>query len=298
MDDIATQGPKLHTAEHILARCLQMHGLDLKVRKVDTQRPDGTGEAFLVGIVPIKKILEAEQETNRKINEGLEISSEEFGNVEKAREKFPMLRFNKEMLSDVQGIRVIKIGNFDFAACAQHHVSNTKEILAFAVSNVSYPGGETKIMFRAGLDAVRYSLLIKGKVLELASSENFDAERISDRYEAAKESLKKLNADADDIIETMLLSASSQAIYVKSANVNLFYSKAGDYVKKNPGKCVVVFSDTQLFGLKGSNCSAELDKVGEQLKKDGAFVGAVKADSISGKVLDIKKVQERLAHMA
>ncbi len=294
MESSVEQSQKLHTAEHIFARCLQNQGLEIKVRKVDTKRTDGTGEAFITGAIPFDKILAAEQETVGVIDEGLEVSSEDFKDLNAAKGKFPGLRFNNEMLNGVSGIKVVKIGGFDFAACAQQHVGNTKEILAFAISAVSYPSGETKMMFRAGRDAMGYLLRLKGKVLEVASADNFDAERISDRYNALKDSMQKLNDDASGIIETVLDAARAPVIYVKVSNLNLLYKQMSDHVRKNPDKYVIAFNDTQLTGLKGPNCTLEIEKIGKELKDSGAFVGSIKADSISGKVLDLKKAQQLL----
>lgn len=292
MGNEVTQNQRLHTAEHIFARCLQNQGVELKVRKVDTNRSDRVGEAFFASVIPLEKLLNAEQSTNKAISEGMMISTEEFESVEKARESFPKLRFNADMLGDVKGIRVVKIGDFDSAACAQEHVNNTKEIVAFAISSVTYPSGETKMMFRAGADALDYSLRVKGRVLGVASADNFEAEHIGERYGTMKASFHELSEDTGRIIDAMLGSLVKPVLYVRAANLNLFYKHAGDYVRKNPESYFVVFNDKQLFGLKGASCTAEMEKMGNELKESGAFAGAVKPDSVSGKVLDLKKVQD------
>ncbi len=292
MEGEISSAQKLHTAEHIFARCLQNQGVSLKVRKVDTERSDGIGEAFFEGTMPLEKLLSAEQATNRIICQGLDVKSEEFGTVEEAKERFPELRFNEEMLSGVKGITVVKIGDFDFAACAKKHACNTSQIVSFAISSVTYPSGETKMMFRAGQDAVEYSLGVKGRVLGIASSDNFEAERIGERYSALKQSLQGLSEDNSGIIEAALRSIAKPVIYVKVSNLNLFYKQANEYVEKMPDKYFIVFNDKQLLGLKGSGCAADMAKIGNDLKGIGAFVGAVKADSISGKVLDLEKVQD------
>lgn len=99
-----TPNQQLHTAEHLFARSLQNQGIEISVRKVDTEREDGIGEAFIKGIIPLEKLLIAEQAANKAIESSLEVSSENLEDINKAIEKFPNLRFNKEMLEQVRGI--------------------------------------------------------------------------------------------------------------------------------------------------------------------------------------------------
>lgn len=285
---------QLHTAEHIFARSLQNEGIEIHVRKVDTIKSSVIGEAFIKEIIPLEKIVSAELETNKIINSALDVGTENFDGVENAKEKFPSIRFNEDRLKDAQTIRVIKIGDYDTAACSQEHVLNTREIIAFSIFNVTYPNGETKIVFKAGMEAIEHMLRVKAGVLEVSCVNNFDAERIKERYISMQESSSVLNEDIYTIITKVIGSLKKPALYVNASSISVFHRPLSDYVNKNSYDYFIVFNDSQLFGVKGRNCTVQINEIGEYLKKAGAFIGAIKSDSISGKITDIIKTKEYL----
>ncbi len=293
----AALNEQLHTAEHIFARCLQNAGADIHVRKVDTERADGLGEAFLKEAVPIERIIIAEREANDVIAKGLDVSVRVFKNIEEARSVFPKIRFNQDRLSDSQGIRAVNIGDFDWAACAMNHVRNTSDIMAFSVVGATYPAGETKITFRAGADAVAHMLRVKAAALAAASRDNFDAEMIGERYTALREEADRMRYDAESALKAAISSSDRAVLYVKARSINILYGPMADYLKRYADRYLIVFNDTQLLGAKGANCAFDIEGSGRQLKSAGAFLGAIKPDSISGKVVDIKKVKEHFRLM-
>ena len=153
-------GATLHSAEHIFSRSLQNLGLKIEVLKADTFRADGKGFLIVSGKIQMEQLLLAELNVNSVIHKNLDTSIEVFENIKLAESKYPNLRFNEGRLKETKNIRVVKIGNFDVCACKNEHVTNTGEIKAFAIVDISYLRGDTQIEFKTGLDVVTYLIKI------------------------------------------------------------------------------------------------------------------------------------------
>ena len=287
----ATPG-QLHTAAHIFARSLQNLGVQISVRKADTSGTPDVGYDFIRGRIPVDRIIAAEAEVNRVISQGLDIDYDNFDSIEAAKAKLPNLRFNEERLAEVSGIRVVRIGDFDSAACSKVHVGNTSDILAFAVLRVTYPSGETRVTFRAAEAAIERMLKTKAGILTIASAENFDIDSMGERYAALAESTRALEAQLASVAYASISNSKEPFMYVKADNINAFFRPLGEYTRRNPDRYFIVFNDKQLLGARGAECSVDLGALGARLVASGAFKGSVKPDAISGRVLRVDSVVE------
>ncbi len=290
-------GSLLHSGEHLFARSLQNMGLDIHVRKADTFRQDGNGFLVIKEKIPTDKLFSAERSVNEVIPLNLIVETETLDDLEAAVSKYKNIRFNKERLNNTQLIRVIKIGNFDVSACKNPHVSNTSEISAFAIVNVSYQKGETTIEFKAGRDALLYLLSRNDALIELGKTYNFNPSDIDKIFENMQNSAVHGENAVETLFIKLLEQTSKDIIYTSSIDISKFYKAMHSYMGKNSSKCIVVVSDTQLFALRGKNNSFALQDIGRQLVENKAFIGEIREDYLNGKVIDYNKAVEMLSRL-
>ena len=275
----------LHTAEHVFARSLQEVGVGIHVRKADTSRDDGKGEVFIKEVIEIDKILEAEALTNRKAAEGLKVEEETFPTLKEAAAKFPKLRFNEDRVPEKEkaggGIRVVKIGDFDFSACGQRHIGDTVDIRLFLVDGVSYLGGETKIVFEAGEKALDSARDTSDTLVRLGLKHNFAPRFVAEKFEAARESLDEADREGRRLFE-LLLRGSERVLDVGKLRIADFYKTMDDFTRKNPSSFVAVSSDSQIFVIKGTKSDFDMAGLGKRLEKAG-FRGKISGEVINGR---------------
>jgi len=118
-----------HSGEHLLIGSLYKLVPGLKVVRV-VHEEDGVDKAFLryEGEVGWDDVVRAAEMANRAIREDLPFHVEIFSSLEEAREKYPGLRAYEERLGDKEFIRVVRIGDYDAAACINPHVERASEV--------------------------------------------------------------------------------------------------------------------------------------------------------------------------
>ena len=278
---------ELHTAEHIFARALQNLGVDLHVEKVDTES-GSIGIAFFREKIDLDTLSRAEMEANKEISSGLTVSEHVFKSIEEAKAEFPAVRLNEERLEGKESLRLIKIGDYDFAMCKHQHVSNTSQIGAFALVNVSYPEGRTKIEFLSGNDALYYLLRIKSAVLGIAHPRNFPSEKISERYASAESEIKRLEKLIENIFAAMV-GAGHNVFYAKGVEISSLYSYAKGYVDKNEYAQLALINESQVLCLTGSQNKLSMERLGKALEEGAGFKGGIKEHSLGGRISDPDK---------
>lgn len=274
---------ELHTAEHIFARSLQNLGVDLHVKKVDTESGN-VGSAFFKEKVSIDKLLAAEREVNLVIPKSLQVEEYIFNSIDEAKAKFPTLRFNEERLQGKESMRLVKIGEYDYAMCSRAHAENTSQIRAFALCGVSYPGGDTKVEFLVGEDAIDYLNVINNSVLKLSTSYNFTPDKIEEKYLSILSKNKDLEKDLATFF-TSMLNSGQRVFLIKNFEIGMLLDYAKEHIKRNAGDFIALINESRVLCLSGANNRLDLSELSSILKSAG-FEGGIKEHSLSGKILD------------
>ncbi|SDL09503.1 Threonyl and Alanyl tRNA synthetase second additional domain-containing protein [Maridesulfovibrio ferrireducens] len=137
--------PRMHSAEHMLnsamdrkfncGRCFSAH-INKKKSKCDYKYKRGMTD---------EEAREIEMTVNAAISAKLPVT-DDLITLEEAEEKY-----NLERLPDgVDGVRVIKIGDFDTCPCIGEHVDNTSEIGEFKMVSHSFEDGVLRIRYKLG----------------------------------------------------------------------------------------------------------------------------------------------------
>ncbi|MCL5009929.1 MAG: hypothetical protein M1433_03065 [Candidatus Parvarchaeota archaeon] len=290
----ASKGAVLHSSEHIFARSLQNLGLDIHVRKADTFRSDGKGFLFIKEKIPLQKLFSAEAMVNELIPKDLKVEMEKFDDISAASMKYNNIRFNEDRLKDTQGIRVVKIGDFDVSACKNEHVSSTAEIIAFAIVNVSYLGGETTVEFKAGMDAVNYLVASNDSILDICKKYNVQPSGISQFVKNAADTINNYSSILEDIFIKLIEQSDRDVIFVGNVDMPRFYKGVHKFMQANTTRCIILLSNNQLFALRGKDNSFILRDIGSQLLDKKMFVGEVTEDYLNGKVIDYDRIKDVL----
>jgi alanyl-tRNA synthetase len=136
--------PRMHSAEHILnqtmvrmfrcGRSMVSH-IEKKKSKCDYRFSRPLTEEEARGI---------EEEVNHIILAGLSVS-EETVSLEEAEEFYDLDRLPDEVK---EGIRIVKIGEYDACPCIGRHVHSTDEIGEFKIVSTSFAEGVLRIRFK------------------------------------------------------------------------------------------------------------------------------------------------------
>ncbi len=274
----------MHTAEHIFARALQNAGVNLHVLMVDTAS-GSVGTAIFKEKIDYAVLTKAEHETNAVVREGLKIEVETFADLNEAKAKFPNLRLYEERLKGKESFRLVKIGDYDYAMCKNEHVDDTSQIKAFVLKRVSYPNAQTKIEFFASDVAIDYLVALNDTVMEQGTADNFESEKIADRYRNALKDTSKCGSALEEFFSAMLASG-KRVFRLKESEINIFYKTAKSYVEENPGECVTLLNKTQITCVWGDKCTIDMEGMGRALKESSAMSGVVKKNSINGRIND------------
>ena len=167
---------RAHTGEHLLFSALSRLVEDLELVKIAITPAK---KSFIVkGKLDWDIVLQAETMVNHVIATNVETED-----LHVTRDD-PLVAESRVKLERIPGdrIRLVRIGDFDLAACAGVHVRRTGEIGMLLVEKVSSakPAGDQEIEFKVGEEAVSRSL-------QLASI----SQQVSDLYGAHPEDLLK-----------------------------------------------------------------------------------------------------------
>jgi alanyl-tRNA synthetase len=167
---------RAHTGEHLLFSALKRLVEDLELVKIAITP---TKKSFIVkGKLDWDIVFQAETMVNHVIAKNDETEDVHVGRDD------PLVAESRVKLERIPGdrIRLVRIGDFDLAACAGVHVRRTGEIGMLLVEKVSSakPAGDQEIEFKVGEEAVSRSL-------QLASI----SQQVSELYGAHPEDLLK-----------------------------------------------------------------------------------------------------------
>jgi len=146
---------KAHTAEHILMASIKRILSDASAVKV-VHDDKGNTLYFRARSLDWDIVADAVKAANRVIDEGREVKECFFGSLEEAKRAIPTLRSYDERISG--RVRVIEIDGYDYSACAQKHVKNTKECGCIFVTGFSKAGEDLyQLRFVVGEKAKEYA---------------------------------------------------------------------------------------------------------------------------------------------
>jgi alanyl-tRNA synthetase len=151
-----------HTGEHLLYSSLQkeVEGLELVKIAITPAK-----KSFIVkGIFGWDEVIRAEERANRAILGGAEVSCQ---HVHKGDAILEQARVKLDRIPGDE-VRLIRIGDYDLAACAGLHVADAKDIKMLLVSKFTSakPTGDWEVEFEVGEKAVAKALALSALALK------------------------------------------------------------------------------------------------------------------------------------
>lgn len=138
-----------HTAEHIFVGAMKKKYPELILGWIWVDGVHGT--VVLEGkVIPLEEILDTETKVNRLIHDEVGVTTK----VVPAADVDESVRAREGVTSKNDSIRLVNVGEFDSSACSGIHVTNTREIRAFKITDVKTQEGNTHIEFVTGEIAV------------------------------------------------------------------------------------------------------------------------------------------------
>jgi len=293
-----------HTGEHLLFSSLNRSVPDLELVKIAITP---TKKSLIVkGKLDLDIILEAERFVNDVIAKGVEIKEEIVGRddplVNEARVKLERIQDDK--------IRLVRIGEFDLAACAGIHVRNTAEIGMLLVEKLTSakPQGDFEIEFSVGPAAVQRAVHLSVVALQasdLLGSRPEDAVKAlanqMSELSRAKESLKEYaRSSIEDLLPDPIGNVQLYSMIVKGLDRRTLSDEATKKVLDGRSICILIDEGEKLSIFiaagkdSGFDASVLLKKVLGQIGGKGGgnktFATGGTGEPVSGeKVMEIAK---------
>jgi len=192
-----------HTGQHILFRAMQEQNPELTVGKVDIAIDKKT--LFFNGEMPWEKLKAAVSKANEIIAADMEVIAQE---VPRDSPLLSDVRMKAERIAG-EKVRIVRVGDFDAAACGGVHVKRTGEIGGIAVvRRVSgRQASDLSIQFEIGSKAIQAASALAISTLSISEALGCAPENIEPtirNLKAEKESLsEKLKASSKDALESL-----------------------------------------------------------------------------------------------
>jgi len=192
---------KGHSGQHILFRAMQETNPELKVTKVDIT-PDKKS-LFFDGEVSLESMKRALARANEIIAADMEIDAEEVSidspKLEKVRIKMDKIK------GDI--VRVVKIGDFDIAACGGVHVRRTGEIGGISITRLisGRQASDWEVQFDIGSRAFSSASQLALTTLAIADMLGCATENVEPTVSNLKESEKNLSEQLKAISHEQLV---------------------------------------------------------------------------------------------
>lgn len=239
---------KSHTAEHIMFRSLWRIDNNLKVTKI---RLDPEKKRFYVAGKMDWDMLEKAQITANEAVMHNYPTSQEYMKIDDAKNQ-KKIRVTYDGEPD-ESVRIMKIGDFDAAACTGTHVRRTSEVGAIAVTGLrKADNDEHEIEFKISTDAVEWfakSTKTLQNVVELTGADiNKLTKTVSNLVENNRKMKKQLRSSVIDEIEPETKNGIRvyKNIFEDAEKKNII-SKADELIKNK--KTIVIFANKSEKGL-------------------------------------------------
>jgi alanyl-tRNA synthetase len=151
-----------HTGEHLLYSSLQKEVPEMELVKIAITP---SKKSFIVkGAFGWDEVVRAEERANRAIFGGAEVSCQ---HVHKGDAILEQARVKLDRIPGDE-VRLIRIGDYDLAACAGLHVADAKDIKLLLVSKFTSakPAGDWEVEFEVGDKAVAKALALSALALK------------------------------------------------------------------------------------------------------------------------------------
>jgi len=192
-----------HTGQHILFRAMQEQNPEITVGKVDIAIEKKT--LFFNGEMSWQKLKAAVAKANEVIASDVDVIVQE---VPKDSPLLANVRIKAERIAGDK-VRVIRIGEFDAAACGGVHVKKTGEIGGIAVTRMvsGRQASDWSVQFEIGQKAVQASSILAISTLSIAETLGCAPENVEptvNNLKAEKEALsEKLKASSQDALAAL-----------------------------------------------------------------------------------------------
>lgn len=170
-----------HTSEHLFVGTLKKKHPNIELGRIWIDGNRGAVE-LKGGSLSIENILEAESQVQRHIELAIPVKSE----VTSASDLDESVRAREGVTSKHDIIRIVRVGDLDSSACAGIHVTNTREIRVFKVTDVKSRDKDTHIEFLSGSTAVESLSGVYNAALVRKYSYPFELEQLGAVLDKAK----------------------------------------------------------------------------------------------------------------
>ncbi|SHH50976.1 alanyl-tRNA editing protein [Thermosipho atlanticus] len=213
-----------HTAQHILSAVFSEYAdirtvsfkMGMEYSTIDLDIP------FLAKDV----LQEVEINANKLIQKCLDV--EELVVEKEDLDKFPL---RKKVSDKIKGkIRIIKIGEYDYSACAGYHVKNTGEIgFVKIIKTEKVKGSLTRVYFVAGLKALSYFYKYTNILRNLSKLLTASIDELEERTKNLLDKVKSFNSKIENISEIL---AKEKAENLKAIRDSVYYIEIEESIAK------------------------------------------------------------------
>ncbi len=177
---------RMHTAEHILFRALQLQDEQVKLDKIKLGEDESS---FYISSENLdwEKVLKAEEQANRIVDEKRKVSEEQVPKAEAA--KMKELRIKLERIKE-NTVRVIRIEDYDLSACSGDHCASTGLVGNILVTRFNSMGG--------GRYQVRYKIGALSDLYEMAGVARLASEALGTEMGHVTKALRNLISDEEN----------------------------------------------------------------------------------------------------
>ncbi|MHA1712728.1 MAG: hypothetical protein ACTSW4_01585 [Candidatus Ranarchaeia archaeon] len=218
---------RAHTGEHIFARALQdLTGL--KPKKVHI-RPDEGDLIVNESGISWDVIKKAEESANNAVASSYPVRIRFYSSAIELQKRYSdKIRIN--IRNDTDIIRVIEIGDYDVSACTGTHLANTREVLAFKVTNYRRAGSEGIINFVTGFKAFKVTAKTYNAIWPVSQELTTGLGQLPTRIRKIR-SMMQLQHQKIKQLEAVLLEIQAEALTcsIKKIGDAYFISKSVPY---------------------------------------------------------------------
>lgn len=286
---------RMHTAEHILFRCLQNQIKEISLVKI---RLD-TNESVIYAradSINWNTLIEAEKQANKVIKEDLDIK-EYFVNKSEV-EKYPKLRISSRIQEEK--IRVVEVHDFDWSACRGIHAKSSGKVNNILITGLNKTDNY-EIRFQT--DCFSKILYYSGEARIAASIMETDVGSVNQRIKALKKNYHELKEKIRDMSRKAANNVRVEEVDGNKIVWQEFYSAEKKQLieqgrKLAKGKSIVVFFNKEkekrtIMIMTSENSCISAEQIMEKLRKKGAQGGGrgnFASGLFNGSIEDIKGV--------
>ncbi|MFX1415907.1 MAG: hypothetical protein ACFFC0_03795 [Promethearchaeota archaeon] len=189
---------RAHTGEHLFAAAVKKKHHDVELGHIWIE--DDRGTVDFEGVdVSLERLVECESEVQRIIAEGYPVKTE----LLKASELSSEIRA-REGLSDRHDVmRVVRVGEYDSSACSGIHVTSTREIQVFKLTEFKTTTEGVRVGFLTGERAIHELSRVYNQVFLRKNEYPFEMEQVGAVLDKAKVLLSDKRLLTEKVMELL-----------------------------------------------------------------------------------------------